>query len=214
MNRIKTIYVTIYLICLMAFTGCATKLSIKPLGNNESSLNLCLELGNTLEKTLDDAMSGLSTVEGVQTPNVIFDIPSIKKSITDAGYKNVQAQSLTRTKLELSFSGKFDFIEYSQNKTIIKITPTTIKNFSTSLGKEFMSIMDLFMAPALTDEKMTIQEYSNLVAVVYGQPLADEMLKCNMELSIASPKGKIKTYKIALAELLTLTEEKILIAQD
>ncbi|WP_407398500.1 hypothetical protein [Treponema sp.] len=209
MNRAKTIYATIYLICLMAFTGCASKLLVKPLENNCAQISLELELGKILENTLDTAMSGLNEIEGTRTQNEIFDLPSIKKSIENAGYKNVEISSPERTRLNLSFAGKFDFIESDTDKTTLIVTPEAMQKFSNSLGEEFKSIMDLFMAPVLSDENMSNEEYAELVAVVYGQPLAEEMLKSKMEFSIASPKGKTKAYKIPLVDLLTLSEEKI-----
>ena len=87
MNRAKTIYTTIYLICLMAFTGCTSKLSVKPLGNDQSRIGISIELGNILEETLNTAMAGLNEIEGEQAGKNIFDLPSIKKSIENAGYK-------------------------------------------------------------------------------------------------------------------------------
>lgn len=208
MNRAKTIYTTIYLICLMAFTGCTSKLSVKPLGNDQSRIGISIELGNILEETLDTAMAGLNEIEGEQAGKNIFDLPSIKKSIENAGCKNISISSPSRTSLNLSFSGKFDFIEYTQTKTTLRITPKFMQEFSKSLGEEFNSIMDLFMAPALTNEKMTKEEYADLVSVVYGEKLTDKLMKSTMEIAITSPKGKEKVHKILLADLLILSEEK------
>ena len=73
----------------MAFTGCTSKLSVKPLGNDQSRIGISIELGNILEETLDTAMAGLNEIEGEQAEKNIFDLPSIKKSIENAGCKNI-----------------------------------------------------------------------------------------------------------------------------
>ena len=213
MNRAKKIYTTIYLICLMAFTGCGTKISVRPLENNESEISLELELGKTIEETLDTAMSGLTEIEGNENQVNFFDAPSIEKSLAAAGFKNIKITTPARTKLNLSFSGKFDFAESEKNKTCIKLNQDTIKNFSTSFGEEFKSVIDLFMAPVLTDEEMSADEYAELVAVVYGQKVADELMHSSVEFSVVSKNGKSKSYKSPLAELMTLTNEMTLVSE-
>lgn len=192
----------------MAFTGCASKLSVRPLTNNQSRISIAIELGNILEETLDNAMAGLNEIEGAQSEKNIFDLPSIRKSIENAGYRDIAISSPARTSLNLSFTGKFDFIFCTETKTTLRINPKIMQDFSKSLGEEFKSIMDLFMAPVLSDEEMSKDEYKELVAVVYGQKLADELMKSTMEIAISSLKGKEKVHKILLADLLTLSEEK------
>ena len=73
--------------------------------------------------------------------------------------------------------------------------------------------MDLFMAPVVTGEEMPASEYKDLVALVYGDKLADDLEASKVEITIASPAGRSKTYTIPLVELLTLSEEKELVAQ-
>ena len=69
------------------------------------------------------------------------------------------------------------------------------------------------MAPVLTDEEMSADEYAELVAVVYGQKVADELMHSSVEFSVVSKNGKSKSYKIPLAELMTLTNEMTLVSE-
>lgn len=214
MNRTKTIYTTLYLIFLMAFTGCTSKLGIKPAEGNKSSINLELNLGKTFTKVLDSAMAGMNEMNQQTAENpAFFDTNAIKKSIEAAGYTDVKVMAPSRSVLNLSLTGKFDFVEYTKTKTTVRVSPDAVKNFSNSLGEEFKSVMDLFMAPVLTDEKMSIDEYKDLVAVVYGEELAADLASSTLEISVTSPKGKTKNYKTPLVDLLTMTEEKIYTAE-
>ncbi len=106
-----------------------------------------------------------------------------------------------------------DFVSYTKTKTVLRLSPSMVKKFSASLGPEFKSVMDLFMTPVVTGEEMPASEYKDLVALVYGDKLADDLEASKVEITIASPSGRSKTYTIPLVELLTLSEEKELVAE-
>ncbi|MBQ0040381.1 MAG: hypothetical protein KBS64_08145 [Treponema sp.] len=209
MNRRKTIYTTFYLIFLMAFTGCATKAAVKPAADGKTTMSLDIDLGGTLTATLDSAMAGLNEIDGTNGKQPLFDTKAIKKSVAQAGFSEVEISSPERQKLHLAFTGFFDFISYTTSKTTVTLSPASIVKFSNSLGEEFKSVMDLFMAPVLSDEEMSRDEYKELVAVIYGEKLAADLMASNVELSITSPKGKTKVHNIPLVDLLILSEEKV-----
>ena len=87
----------------MAFTGCGTKISVRPLENNESEISLELELGKTIEETLDTAMSGLTEIEGNENQVNFFDAPSIEKSLAAAGCNHIKITTPARTNQTLPF---------------------------------------------------------------------------------------------------------------
>ena len=213
MNTIKKIYVTIYLLVLIAFTGCNVKVAVKPAAQGKTTMNMELDLGEVLTRTLDGAMAGLNEIGGTNGSSPIFDVVSIRRSITSAGFTDVSITSKERSKLSLAFTGRMDFVSYTKTKTVLRLSPSMVKKFSASLGPEFKSVMDLFMAPVVTGEEMPASEYKDLVALVYGEKLADDLEASKVEITIASPAGRSKTYSIPLVELLTLSEEKELVAE-
>ena len=67
----------------------------------------------------------------------------------------------------------------------------------------------LMMIPALIGEKMSVPEYRELLASMYGPSFADEIVNGNLTINLSSPNGKKTLSKtISLGEILTATEEK------
>jgi len=66
----------------------------------------------------------------------------------------------------------------------------------------------LFMAPVFTGEPMSEKDYTELVASLYGQDLADELASAHLNIALYAPENakKEKPFSISLVTLLTLTE--------
>lgn len=208
MNSWKKIYLALYLLVLTAFTGCGTKIAVTSLGDGNSSIELNLELGKIFEKVLDESTAALNEMNGNQKPN-FFYAEEIKGSLVKAGLKNVVVSSPDRTKLNVSFTGNFEFIECKKNSVVLKLNPEAMKKFAGSLGAEFMSIMDLFMAPVITGEEMSQKDYKETLSAIYGTELADDLAGSAIQMTLCSASGKKKNFSIPLIQLLTLEEEKI-----
>ena len=80
----------------------------------------------------------------------------------------------------------------------------TLKNFYEICPYEFQSYIDLFMAPAFSDEEMTTEEYVDLVASVYGQELADEVLSSKLRITFQK-NNKTVTKEINLVDLFNIS---------
>ena len=92
MNGWKKIYLLAYLLVLTAFTGCGTKIVIVQKADGNSTIEMNLELGKVFEKVLDESTAALNEMSGKQKPD-FFYAKKIKKSLANAGLKNVKVSS-------------------------------------------------------------------------------------------------------------------------
>lgn len=215
MKRAKYICATFYLFALLAFTGCASLVQVKAEKSGMQTLSAEIDLGEVITNAIKEASSGLSEInssDGLDSNNelVIFDTKKIKSALENSEFKNAKISSPEFSKLNISGTGNISSFAFQNEKSLkIKFSPENIKNLASTLPTETQSFFDLLMAPVFTGEKMTANEYEDLVAVVYGENLAQELKKSAVELSLVSPAGKTKRFSIPLTDFLTLSEEKI-----
>lgn len=155
----------------------------------------------------------LDTIFAVSGDEGAFDKNEIKKSAEQTGLSSVGTDGTTGTSLAISgkipSSGKDLFsksgiLEVSNNARIA-ISTETLKSFYESCPSQFQSYIDLFMAPVLSGEEMTDEEYIELIEEVYGKPLADEFALSEVRF-IIEESGKTCYRKIRLCQLLNLKE--------
>jgi hypothetical protein len=83
------------------------------------------------------------------------------------------------------------------------------------ISPEVTAYMEALMAPAVTGEQLSRGEYLDLVAAVYGRPLADEIAAARIQLFLEFPRpvagirggtasGNRAEFSLPLAELLVL----------
>lgn len=215
MKRAKYFFATVYLFALLAFTGCASLVQVKAEKNGMQSFSARINLGETVSNAIKEASSGLSEINssgGLDSSRalVIFDTEKIKSALDSSEFKNTKVSSPEFSRLNISASGSFpSFVSRSEKSLEIKFSPENIKKLAASLPEETQSFFDLLMAPVFTGEEMTAEEYADLVAVVYGEPLAQELKKSAVELSLVSPDGKTKQFSVPLTDFLALSEEKV-----
>ena len=83
----------------------------------------------------------------------------------------------------------------------IVISAETLQKFYEFCPEQFQTYIDLFMSPSFTGEEMTTEEYVDLVASVYGQELADEVLTSKLHITLQKNDSKV-VKEISLLDLL------------
>lgn len=119
-------------------------------------------------------------------------------------------------------------VETTARSIRITCTPESIQHLVSLLPSETADTFDLLMAPVLTGENMTADEYIDLVGIVYGESIADELKASRLTLTLDTPapatltvtkgagvetwmaKGRSLTQQFSVSNLLTLQEPVIL----
>lgn len=127
--------------------------------------------------------------------NTFFDAEQIKFSMSQAGFENVNASANADNSFSVGFSmpdfsdaneisgkGKSNpffssgiFNHGQDGKPYLEISSEKLQSLYEKLPFEIQSYLDMLMAPSFTGEKMSDEEYLELLASVYGQSLADEI---------------------------------------
>lgn len=127
--------------------------------------------------------------------NTFFDAEQIKFSMSQAGFENVNASADKDNSFSVGFSladfsdanessGKVKsnplsssgiFNRGQDGKPYLEISSEKLLSLYEKLPFEIQSYLDMLMAPSFTGEKMSDEEYLDLLASVYGQSLADEI---------------------------------------
>ncbi|MCR5763823.1 MAG: hypothetical protein K6G00_10630 [Treponema sp.] len=203
MKKIKYLYSLVYLLVLFAITSCAPSIYIKSRADNRVDVEVSIKAGKALKNLLDTYGIPFNDSE---------TLSKIKEGMKDNTFYNVKANAtgddsfkVLGTVLPVSTQ---KVLLRKERQLILNLSPQEMQNFAKSLPEEFQEYLAMLAAPVFTGEPMSKEEYISLISVFYGQDLAEDLKKANLNITLESPEGKKKTFKLPLVEFFTLTEEK------
>lgn len=162
----------------------------------------------------------------------LFTAGDISKALASAGLVSVSAS--VPDSEHFSFSGicpaqspaafsKTGLFAQTSHSLVVTLGPKEMQNMYNACDEETRGYLDLLMAPVITGEKMTVDEYSELLSSVYGPSFAKELVSGTAVVTLNAPQNSAQgasknndssvkkiTKKIQLGELLTLSSEKTL----
>lgn len=201
------------LFSVLLFSGCTPTLEIAASADGSYHVSYSVSLGKELTNTISSAQG---------TSSFVFDVKEIENQFSQSGITNIYVRSPDAKSLSIStiLSKNINSIFYnagviSQSRTYnqttmtVSFSPESIRRVYDEMPQTARAYVDLFMAPVFIGETMTKTEYVELVSMVYGQSLANEILNANLSLVLTSPDKKIrKQFSIPLVDLMLLTETK------
>ncbi len=211
----KRVFFVVAVLGLLA--SCSSRISICSSGADDVAVSFSAAFSPAAADSLRSLMDASGSSADTQAGGAIFSSNEIKSFLTAAGAKNVTADAGAQ---KISAAGSVADVSKTVLSScgILKTTPSSIafsfgpdelSAFYENLTEDAQGSLDLLMIPCLNDEKMTVAEYSELLASVYGQTLADEITKGEILLELKSADSKKSlTDKITLGELFTLTKTK------
>lgn len=167
-------------------------------------------------KELTETISSISGGDGQN----VFEAERIKDALEKAQFSKIKVTSPEKNTLNLSAEVsknaensilKSQIFEKSSTDKDITLTFSTksLQSLYSVLPDDFQSYIDLFMAPSFTGEVMSDSEYLDLVAAVYGKPLAAELENAVLTVTLQNGAEK-RRQKIRLIQLLNMKESEIL----
>ena len=212
MTRIKYFSITVYLILLLAITGCSSSISIKASKDNTQDLSLSLDLGEAVSKTIISATNGMQKMSGTET--AVFSRSHIESGLKKANVKNISVSCPSATKLNVKgtiiSSQSDDLIAQDKDRITVTLSPKSVQNISKTLGEETRSFLDLFMAPVITGEKMSDAEYIDLLETVYGKEITNDIKKASIKFTMSVPDGcRLKKYEAPKGVSVSATDSSV-----
>lgn len=202
--KIKRVYTFCYLVFLLAFTSCECAVEIRAREDKDQEFSLELDLSKLVLQVAN------SIAQFAPQGGVFFDTGAIKAQLESSSFKDVTVSSASPAQLSLKATGSLSALVVQTDTSLrVTLSPRSVAQVASLFPEEERTVFDLLMAPVLTGEKMTKEEYRDLLALVYGEQFADEAQKATVDFRLVSPSGKAKQFSIPLLEFLTLTEERV-----
>lgn len=181
---------------LVIFVGCSPKMCITI--TEDSNVNFSFKSG-----TSDSLNKTLYSLTGLASGSELYDKTLIKENLKLAGFDSSVVEVTNQSNISIETSSKqlakiapelSSLIIQDKSKPQelkIKISPKKIRDVLSVFPEETTSYTELLMAPIFTDEKMTTDEYVELLSLVYGDKIAKETKDSVFGIEISVPK-KIK----------------------
>jgi hypothetical protein len=191
--------VALLALCVLEFfvlPGCSPRVQISIAEDSKTDI---LILSQALPETIKLIKSFDALGQGVAA----LDVETVKASFIKAGFNQVYAKSSDGISLEIDanaekagevFSVFHNAIDYEPSSFQITLSPDTIPEILALVPSNTRDYLDFIMAPILTGEKMTENEYKAMITSVYGQTIGRELADSVFELVIVAPKA-ISSYK-------------------
>ena len=234
-NKGKYLYSVFYLVVLFAVSGCSGKLSVQAKSDMGADIQFSASVGQVISSTLSSLSSSIAGGKYSGGSQNLFSATEIKKAFNGSDFTDVTVTTPSSDSLNMSASipsaskqthatggiRASDIVNCTSNKMVLQFSPTSLQKLSADLPKDTKTYLDLFMAPVFTGEKMDKSEYKMLIASIYGDQIASELDKAQINVSLSCPKGKkisstslpsgakvtssTATFDLPLMDLLTLS---------
>ena len=210
MSKLNSFFLAALFLPLL-FTSCLPQISIKAGANDEASIFFTTGFSEKTAKTLKN-------LTGADASSPLFNKEDILLLLQSAGAINTSAAVPSST--EVSATGvipeisknqlaKTGFISKDEKSLCLTIGPKQITAFYALLNDDAKSYLDLLMIPSLIGESMSLPEYQELLASMYGPTFAEEITGGKLSITLSSPSGKkVLKENISLGEILCASEEK------
>lgn len=205
---------------LMVFaTGCSSKVTIQANPNKSQNVEIKIDLGKHLLKTINDLTQGLGQfMDGEEIPEItaanLVTKRDIENTIGTQGAKNISVANPSKEMLDVKFSldknSKLkNFIEQTENSLSLNLSGSTLQEIYFSFDEDDTMILDLLMAPCFTGEEISAEDYADVIETLYGRELANDLRTAKIDWILVAPKGvKSRTFQTTVLDFLTLTGEK------
>jgi len=211
---------------LAVFLSCSARIDGVVAEGGAAEINVRAALGSRTVGLVQSIKSFIGDARN--TP--VLDAGAISRSlaaasgIKSASLKNTSAEALEGTISisnvgELLLSEKDMFITYNESPASSSITVVLDRNSAplliSRLSPEVEEYLSALMAPVVLGEYMSSGDYLNLVSMIYGRPLADEIAAARITASIDFPRpvtsvtggtssGRRAEFNIPLLDLMVL----------
>jgi len=227
--RRKLIFALFFPLAIVCFS-CSARIdgAVKEGGSAE------LKIAASLEPRTASLIRSLRAFMGGDTNAVVLDGQAISRSM--AASPGIKTVSLVNTgpsalegSLEITNVGDFlasgntksRFVTFTEGKEagsssiVVVLDRDSVPEFVSKLSPEVSDYLSALMAPVILGESSGAKDYLDLVASVYGRPLADEIASARIRAFIEFPRsitdirggnaaGKKAEFNIPLLDILVL----------
>lgn len=224
-------FIAIFAISLI-FCGCPANLKIIANPDKTFSLEFNSIFGEKLVCALEDLLqisaefseNPQTVANGKQSQSSNFDLSQIVDATKIEAELNSHCFSQSQVKIPKKSEKSYHFIASAKIKNIARFPAECLSQEKMPGGKNrvvfslgakalqetilrdestLKTFAEILMAPLITDEKMSAEEYTDLLSELYGEAVARELLSGAFKIDFVRPDGNVLSQTIPIANLLT-----------
>ena len=249
-NSLRAVLSIASVAILLTATSCSSEISISANKDCSTDFEFSADIGNAVYSTIQAVTAGLNEINNAASAEQnttskdmpLFSSAQIEKAFSTSDVKNLKVQTPTVSSITVSGTALApdeqtsviekdnmkiaNFITCTKNSLTLIVALSTVQNLVASLPEEPKSYLDLLMAPVLTGEEMSEDDYISLIGAVYGEKMQKEFSDASVKITLVPPEGcslkksalsdtkNVKTssnkavFTISLVEFLTLSSAK------
>ena len=208
-RNLKLIFAAAALFVL--FASCTSEITLELKKDGSVEVEFSGAAGNAFA-TLIKSAGGMS--ETADSGSVIFDTKEIEYEMGTNGFSNIKAVSKKGTDLTVSMTDKnrksalftSGVVSIENGKLSASLSPQNLVKFYKSADSQTVMFLDMLLAPVFNDEKMSQEEYSEVLEAFYGEEIAKEMKDSRFRITLKNPDGTQTVQGIPFIKILTLDE--------
>ena len=197
------------------FCGCPLKVTVECDKGDALSVNFSSELGQAFVESLAQIQQISGENDG-NSPNLDEISKKIQSELNAKYFKNARVnfgKNTLNAAAQVSNIKKFpkEFINIQKaaggKKTLtLTLTPESLAASILQEDSAAKTLADILMAPLISGEEMSLQDYKDLLTEIYGERLASEILSGELAVEfVDKASGKKQTQKVPVADLLIST---------
>ena len=198
------------------FCGCPLKVTVECFKDDSLSVNFSSELGSAFVESLAQ-IQRISSENGQNSPNLDEISKKIQSELNAKFFKNAVVnfgKNTLNAAAQIPSVKKFpkEFINIQKaaggKKTLtLTLNPESLAASILQEDSAAKTLADILMAPLVSGEEMSFQDYKDLLTEIYGARLAAEILSGDLAVEfIDKANGKKQTQKVLVADLLLASD--------
>lgn len=205
-------------LALLVCTACSPALTIQADSKNGVTLSFQAGFSPAAAETLRSLVAAVNGAVDDALP--VVPASDISTVLASAGFTDVQATNPSATDIRADASYKnlaegalptTGLLTRTKNTLTLTLGPRQLAMLYMLSNEEAQMYFDLLMIPALdgSDQETSVDEYTNLLASLYGKQFAKDLTGGTLHITLIAPDGKKKTEaKLSLGQALTNTTEQ------
>lgn len=197
----KNVFKFCIILASFLLVSCTSEITVKL--NKDNSVNITLNAG------AGDAFTKM--LMNTTGDNGAIDEKQVGFELAKAGFSDVNVKTYGKSDVKITMKDKTcsSYLFKSGMFTVkngvlsLEITPATLKEFYDSADEQTLNVLDLFLAPVFNDEKMSEEEYLEMVGAFYGSNASNEIRNSVVIINIENADGNISTFRLPLPQVLT-----------
>lgn len=192
-KRCTVLLFSMALSIFVILTSCTTSVALDARTDKSGAVAMQTKLSPSVQTLV-------ASLAGAESTEELFDAAQIRASLKAAGFsvtglKFPSKSALTVTaetkNITTMLRGSKDFITITSGNGIndmkIKLSPENVRKAVAVMPEDTALYIELLIAPIFTGEVMSAQEYTDLIAIAYGEKIAQDLLKARVNLIYSIP---------------------------